>query len=99
MPNVQTPKFVIRKNKIAPNSKVVPTAEIITELYNKHPKLKMEILHGHPSKVVQYALAVIFYTQLTNKDPRELEYNYKIKDGLAEEIKELTYTYFQQKKQ
>lgn len=85
------------ENYIAPGSKVIPTGEIIVELYKRHPKLKMNIPGNHPSVNVQYALAVAFYSYLTKNDPRELKFEYKLKSELASEIKSIVYDIISQK--
>ena len=86
------------KYKIAPGSNIVPTGEIISELKQTHPALKMTSPGGHPTKEVQYTLAVTFYTYLTQNDPRDINWNYKIKDTLASEIKALVYKHLKPQK-
>ena len=84
------------ETSIAKGSQVIPTAKIITKLYLSNPNLKMTIVAGHPSKIVQYTLAVIFYTYLTNKNPNDLKWNYKLNKELASEIKKVVYDYYKE---
>lgn len=86
------------RSEIAPGSIIIPTGEIVNELHKKLPHVSMTIGGGHPSKIVQYALAVTFYTYITQKDPRELIYNFKLADGDAKLIRELVYNYSRKEK-
>ena len=80
---------------IMPDSRIIPIGEILVEIYNRFPKTKMTIskTNLHPSKVIQYALALAFYTYLTGDNPTKLKYNYKINDNIAHELKQLIFEY------
>jgi hypothetical protein len=80
--------------QVAKGSSIIPTGEIIYRLSKKYPNELMTIEGEHPSKVVQFTLALTFYTYLTKNDPRKLKYNFKINQELAEEIKSDVYSYF-----
>jgi len=80
--------------KIAKESEIIPTGQIIYDLSKKFTNEKMTIGGEHPSKIVQYTLALTFYTYLTQNDPRILNYNFKIKEETATSIKSDVYNFF-----